>query len=149
MRDPIKEENWKLIIDRLIKYLDGLPDCREKKMTQLYLEELKYHFWHYKLGPYCFCTDVDFVEYRSLYGNLEIVALFEVKTALSATDSYRLSVQKQILAEISEKLKTPFYNVTFSEDLKQFKVERLDSPEYPVFMDEEKYIDFVRNLGKS
>jgi len=148
MREPIREENWKRIIDGLIKCLDSFPNCREKKMTRLYLEELKYHFWHYKLGPYCFCTDVDFVEYRSIYGNLEVVALFEIKTELSATDSYRLSAQKQILAEISEKLETPLYIVTFSEDLKQFKVERLDSPEYPVFMDEEQYMSFLRNLQK-
>jgi len=149
MRDPIKEENWKPIIDRLIKCLDSFPDSREKRMTHLCLWELKYHFWHYNLGPYCFCTDIDFVEYRSFHGNLEIVALFEVKAALSATDSCRLSAQKQILAEISEKLKTPLYVVTFSEDLKQFKVERLDLPEYPVFMDEEQYVNFVRNLGRS
>jgi hypothetical protein len=142
--DQIDESRWRPILNLLIETLEKhAPDCREKRMTRFYLEELFYRFWHYKLGAECTCTDIDFVEYKA-GEEPEILALFEIKTPLSSTLRPGVPTQRRVEIQIARKLGVPLWLVTYDKDLKTFEVKRLDQDEPPKTLTEQEYIDFHR-----
>lgn len=144
MREPIDESRWRPILNALLETVKGFPNSREKKMAVFYLEELHYRFWHYKLGWECMCTDLDFIEYRINHDTPEILALFEIKTPLSAQMTPRTLAQETVEVTMAKQLHTPLYLVTFTHDLKMFELQRLDVAEPALTLTEQEYIDFHR-----
>jgi hypothetical protein len=128
----------------LIETLEKVPDCREKSMVRFYLEELFYRFWHYKLGPECTCTDIDFVEYKITGNNPEVIGIFEIKTPLSSMLRPGIPPQRKVEIQIAQKLNVPFWLVTYDKDLKTFQLKRLDRDEPAAILEEQEYINFHR-----
>jgi len=144
MSQSIDELRWRPILDLLIETLEKVPDCREKRMVRFWLEELFYHFWHYKLGPECTCTDIDFIEYKIINDTPKIVGMFEVKTPLSSVLRPGILPQRKVEIQIAQKLNVPLWLVTCNRDLKTFQLKRLDQDETEVVLGEREYIDFHR-----
>jgi hypothetical protein len=143
-RSGISESNWKPILDALVETVDRFPDSREKRMAKLYIEELYYRFWHHKLGPECTCTDIDFVEYKIVGDNPEILALIEIKTSGSSMTRVGIPWQTRIEKVIAEKLNVPLFRVTFNNDLTQFLLEGIQPAQKPRLLNESEYILFHR-----
>jgi len=128
--EEINQQRAWAMINSLISAVENFPKCREKKMLAFYLEELKYRFWHYKLGSLCPCTDIDFVEYRPPinkgwveWDNCKPVGLVEIKSEQSARYRRRTDRQENILKTIATKLTLPLIFTTFSHDFTKFQVE--------------------------
>ena len=143
-RSRISESNWKPILEALVETIDRFPDSREKRMAKLYVEELYYRFWHHKLGPECICTDIDFVEYRIVGNNPEVLALIEIKTSGSSMSRVGIPLQTRVEQVIAEKLKVPLFRVIFNNDLTQFIVEGIQPPQQSRSLNESEYMLFHR-----
>jgi len=143
-RSRISESNWKPILDALVETVDRFPDSREKRMAKLYIEELYYRFWHHKLGSECTCTDIDFVEYKIVNNEPEILALIEIKTSSSSMTRIGIPWQTRVEKVIAEKLNVPLFRVTFNRNLTQFTLEGIQPAQQCRSLSESEYILFHR-----
>lgn len=145
------------MIEALKSIVETFPNSREKKMLKFYLEELKYRFWHYKLGPLCLCTDIDFLEYRPFvdstgwvhwddYDRYEIVGCVEIKSELSARNRPRTKLQRTILQETQRRLQVPMWLTTFSDDFSKFLVEPIHNSEKTKVLTETEWMQILTNL---
>ena len=139
------------MINSLISVVQKFPKSRERKMLIFYLEELRYRFWHYKLGPLCPCTDIDFVEYRPLvndgwaeWNNCEPVGLVEIKSEQSARHGSRTERQEFILKNIAKRLSLPLIFTTFSHDFTKFQVEQKVPTKTSEILSEPEWMQFLQ-----
>ena len=145
-RELLTDENkWRPMLNSLLMALRRCPNSREKRMMELHLKELFYHFWHYKLGPGYTCTNVDFVEYDPGYGDPQIIAIIETKTQQTAPHD----TQRKVLLKIANALSVPLYQVTTDEQCKMFLVERLDRAEPSLTLTEPEFKDWHKKLRRA
>jgi len=154
LREEINQQRAWAMINSLISVVDNFPDFREKSMLKFYLEELKYRFWHYKLGPLCMCTDIDFVEYRPHndkgwieWDNCTPVGLVETKSEQTARYRSRTDRQENILKNIAKTLELPLIFTTFSHDLTKFQIEQKLPTQSTKILTESEWMSFLQNLG--
>ena len=101
---------------------------------------LEYSQWHRRHAPsWCYCTDLDFIEWRSGRG---IVAVMEVKRGGACLTGFQLKVLK----ELSEKLGVPAYLIRHNEDLTEFRVEQLHPEHWTRTMNSHQYREFLASL---
>ena len=154
MREEINQQRAGAMINSLISVVDNFPKSREKAMLKFYLEELKYRFWHYKLGPLYMCTDIDFVEYRPHtdkgwieWDNCKPVGLIETKSEQTARYRPRTDRQENILKDIAKTLNLPLIFTTFSHNLTKFQIEQ-KIPDGPTkILSESEWMQFLQKMG--
>ena len=79
--------------------------------------DLRYSDWHRTLPRHCYCTDLDFIEFR----DGRIVAFIEAKLHKDRMTDF----QEKVFRELEERSGIPCYLVRYNEELTNFQVTRI------------------------
>ena len=101
--------------------------------------DLRYSDWHRTLPRHCYCTDLDFIEFR----NGRIVAFIEAKLHKDRMTDF----QEKVFRELEERSGIPCYLVRYNEELTNFQVTRIKDYFVLGEFSESDYREWLSSLG--
>lgn len=122
--------------------------------------DLKYSLKHRPSGgvlpPWCYCMNLDYIEYRGdkTEGELKMFAFIEVaESSLDLASNYPFNKKQEngeirILCELTKITNIPSYIVIHNSDLSEFKVYYELPSNKSIRLPEDKYWDWIKNIDK-